>query len=80
MRASVVVTYYTKLYRTGADRNNFILMSLLLLVADTKKEEETENKKCVNLQSLLEQNKNLLDSLKASHKRINKSKGKRKLA
>ena len=28
----MVVTYYIKLFRTGADRQNGILMSLLLLV------------------------------------------------
>ena len=35
VRASTVVTYYIKLFRTGADRHNGILMSLLLLVAET---------------------------------------------
>ena len=34
-RASMVITYYIKLFRTGADRHNGILMSLLLLVAET---------------------------------------------
>ena len=33
----MVVTYYIKLFRTGADRHNGILMSLLLLVAETIK-------------------------------------------
>ena len=33
--ASMVVTYYIKLFRTVADRHNGILMSLLLLVAET---------------------------------------------
>ena len=36
LRASMVVTYYIKPFRTGADRHNGILMSLLLLVAETK--------------------------------------------
>ena len=31
----MVVTYYIKLFRTGADKHNVILMSLLLLVAET---------------------------------------------
>ena len=31
----MVVTYYIKLFHTGADRHNGILMSLLLLVAET---------------------------------------------
>ena len=32
----MVVTDYIKLFRTGADRHNDILMSFLLLVAGTK--------------------------------------------
>ena len=31
----MVVTYYIKLFRTGADRLNGILISLLLLAAET---------------------------------------------
>ena len=34
VRASMMVTYYNKLFRTGADRHNGILMYLLLLVAE----------------------------------------------
>ena len=33
----MVIAYYIKLFRTGADRHNGILMSLLLLVAETIK-------------------------------------------
>ena len=33
--ASIVITYYIKLFCTGADRHNGILMSLLLLVTET---------------------------------------------
>ena len=33
----MVVTYYIKLFHAGADRHNGILMSLLLLVAETIK-------------------------------------------
>ena len=33
---SMVVTNYIKLFRAGADRHTGILMSLLLLVAETK--------------------------------------------
>ena len=33
----MVVTYYIKLFRTGADRHDSILMSLLLLVAESIK-------------------------------------------
>ena len=36
LRASMVITYYIKLFRTGAGRHNGILMSLLLLVAKTR--------------------------------------------
>ena len=35
VHASMVVTYYIKLFRTRAERHNGILMSLLLLVAKT---------------------------------------------
>ena len=42
-RAPMVVTYYNKLFSTGADRHNGILLSLLLLVA------ETIIKQCQNL-------------------------------
>ena len=35
LHASMVVTYFIKLFRTGADRHSGILMSLLLLVAKT---------------------------------------------
>ena len=31
----IVVTFYIKIFRVGADRHNGILMSLLLLVAET---------------------------------------------
>ena len=36
-RAYMVVPYYIKLFRTGRDRHNVILMSLLLVVAETKR-------------------------------------------
>ena len=34
LRASMVTTYYIKLFGTGADKHNGILMCLLLLVAE----------------------------------------------
>ena len=37
LRASMVVTYYIKLFRTGANRHNGILMSLVHLVAEVKR-------------------------------------------
>ena len=37
VRAPMVATCYIKFFRTGADRNNDILMSFLLLVAETIK-------------------------------------------
>ena len=36
LRVSMVVTCYIQLFQTGTDRHNGILMSLLLLVAETK--------------------------------------------
>ena len=35
LRASMVVTYYIKLFQMGADKHNGVLMSLLVLVAET---------------------------------------------
>ena len=35
LRASMVVTYYIKFFRTGDERHNGILMSLFLLVVET---------------------------------------------
>ena len=35
LRVSMFFTYYIKFFRTGTDRHNGILMSLLLLVAET---------------------------------------------
>ena len=35
LRTSMVITYYIKLFRTGADRHNGVLISLPLLVAQT---------------------------------------------
>ena len=35
VRAFMVVTYYTKLFRTRADRRNGTLMSFLVLVTET---------------------------------------------
>ena len=37
LRASMVVTYFIKLFRAEVDRHNGILISLLLLVAETIK-------------------------------------------
>ena len=37
LRAFMVLTFYIKLFRTWPDRHNDILMSLLLLVAEAKK-------------------------------------------
>ena len=38
LRVSMVVTYYIKLFPTGADIHNGILMSLLLLVAESRRD------------------------------------------
>ena len=42
--ASMVITYYIKLSRTGADRHNGILMSFLLLVTETNIMFERKNR------------------------------------
>ena len=49
----MVVTYYIKLFRTGANRYNGILMSLLLLVAETiiRKGEYIKCEKSILLQN-----------------------------
>ena len=45
---SMVVTYYIKLFQTGADRYNGILMSLLLPYAEAiNKKTENPEKTCV---------------------------------
>ena len=42
LRTSIVINYYIKLFRTGADRRNGILMSPLLLVAETIKQDKAK--------------------------------------
>ena len=46
LRASMVVTNYIKLLRTGADKHNGILIRLLLLVAETKNKPKTTADSC----------------------------------
>ena len=46
-----VVTYYNKIFRTGADRHNSILMSLFLLVAETINEDKINPAKAVDKRS-----------------------------
>ena len=52
LRGSMVVTYYIKLFCTGADKHNGILMSLLLLVTETI----IENRFCVFFTVLTQNN------------------------
>ena len=52
--ASMVVIYCIKLYRTGAKRYNGILMSLLLLVAETKKKTWKTPTPCFKSKYILE--------------------------
>ena len=47
VRGSMVVTYYIKIFCTGANRHNGILMSLLLLVARTINSNNKNNKKSI---------------------------------
>ena len=47
VRGSMVVTYYITIFRTGANRHNGSLMSLLLLVAGTIYSNNENNKKSI---------------------------------
>ena len=49
----MVVSYYIEFFRTGADRHNGILMSLLLLVTETKNCFSVHVKWVVTISSLL---------------------------
>ena len=53
LRGPTVVTYDIKLFRTGADRHNGILMSLVLLVAETKKKKKDQYCKDINIYTSL---------------------------
>ena len=57
----MVVTYYNKLFRTGANRHNGILVSLLLLVAETISNASTNNETSAEVLY------NLLNKLKCNH-------------
>ena len=46
-----VVTYYNKIFRTGADRHNSILISLFLLVAETINKDKINPAKAVDKRS-----------------------------
>ena len=55
----MVVTCYIKLFRSGADRHNGILMLLFLLLAETIKQEVGNDLSvCVLLTSRLKENQN----------------------
>ena len=51
VRASMVGRYYNKIFRTGADRHNSILMSLFLLVAETINKDKINPAKAVDKRS-----------------------------
>ena len=49
LRASVVFTYYIKLFLTGADKHNCILMSLLILDHVYMRHEVNSNRLAISL-------------------------------
>ena len=68
----MVVTCYIKLFRSGADRHNGILMLLLLLLAETIKQEVGNDLSvCVLLTSRLKENQNkeneIVEMMKVLH-------------
>ena len=68
----MVVTSYIKLFRSGADRHNGILMLLLLLLAETIKQEVGNDLSvCVLLTSRLKENQNkeneIVEMMKVLH-------------
>ena len=68
----MVVTCYIKLFRAGADRHNGILMLLLLLLAETIKQEVGNDLSvCVLLTSRLKENQNkeneIVEMMKVLH-------------
>ena len=68
----MVVTCYIKLFRSGANRHNGILMLLLLLLAETIKQEVGNDLSvCVLLTSRLKENQNkeneIVEMMKVLH-------------
>ena len=68
----MVVTCYINLFRSGADRHNGILMLLLLLLAETIKQEVGNDLSvCVLLTSRLKENQNkeneIVEMMKVLH-------------
>ena len=57
---SMVITYYIKLFRTGADRHNGILMSLLLLVTETKRISMLTGLKVLSLANVYSTDQNIM--------------------
>ena len=70
---SMVITYYIKLFRTGADRHNGILMSLLLLVTETKRISMLTGLKVLSLANVYSTDQNLMqqkDPMKLNFDRL----------
>ena len=57
---SMVITYYIKLFRTGADRHNGILMSLLLLATETKRISMLTGLKVLSLANVYSTDQNIM--------------------
>ena len=70
---SMVITYYIKLFRTGADRHNGILMSLLLLVTETKRISMLTGLKVLSLANVYSTDQNIMqqkDPMKLNFDRL----------
>ena len=70
---SMVITYYIKLFRTGADRHNGILMSLLLLATETKRISMLTGLKVLSLANVYSTDQNIMqqkDPMKLNFDRL----------
>ena len=70
---SMVIAYYIKLFRTGADRHNGILMSLLLLVTETKRISMLTGLKVLSLANVYSTDQNIMqqkDPMKLNFDRL----------
>ena len=69
----MVITYYIKLFRTGANRRNGILISLLLLVTETKRISMLTGLKVLSLANVYSTDQNIMqqkDPMKLNFDRL----------
>ena len=69
----MVITYYIKLFRTGANRHNGILISLLLLVTETKRISMLTGLKVLSLANVYSTDQNIMqqkDPMKLNFDRL----------